>query len=307
MSDQPSAESEASTSALSGQVCASCGRPKLTSGADVCCDGIGRTQQSMTMFAPSTEKPNPSTFSAADFPAKTSALPASEQASRVSAPVSSLSSQGSQMSFGQDGLSLKTWLGSSPLPRAETLESFSQRGPKSGMASVGGWLTLDSLEFPSGAVECLLSDVLEMTVGERYALSARAARGILRRASVRGRALPPPLAGSVGGVGGVITTGVAYTLDRAAGQGVLANALDRGQGGPDDNSAQANHIVPDGPSVRRLTPTECERLMGWPDGWTAVDGDKTPDGRRYAACGNGVVANVSEWIGRRIMAIKGES
>ena len=105
----------------------------------------------------------------------------------------------------------------------------------------------------------------------------------------------------------VNTEGVAYTLDRAAGQGVLANALDRGQGGADDNSAQANHIVPDGPSVRRLTPTERERLMGWPDGWTAVDGDKTPDGRRYAACGNGVVANVSEWIGRRIMAIEEES
>ena len=105
----------------------------------------------------------------------------------------------------------------------------------------------------------------------------------------------------------VNTEGVAYTLDQAAGQGVLANALDRGQGGPDGNSAQANHIVPDGPSVRRLTPTECERLMGWPDGWTAVDGDKTPDGRRYAACGNGVVANVSEWIGRRIMAIEDES
>jgi site-specific DNA-cytosine methylase len=47
--------------------------------------------------------------------------------------------------------------------------------------------------------------------------------------------------------------------------------------------------------------------MGWPDGWTAVDGDKTPDSRRYAACGNGVVANVSEWIGRRIMAIEAES
>lgn len=96
-------------------------------------------------------------------------------------------------------------------------------------------------------------------------------------------------------------------LDSETESFVVVNALDRGQGGADDNSAQANHIVPDGPSVRRLTPTECERLMGWPDGWTAVDGDKTPDGRRYAACGNGVVANVSEWIGRRIMAIEEES
>lgn len=122
--------------------------------------------------------------------------------------------------------------------------------------------------------------------------------------------------------------------------------------------------------VRRLTPTECERLMGWPDGWThgsgpslvdapqgwpgtpaaastafdwqagapASDGnggqgrkwivragdytgaigttkvdavyvrhdddsaiaapfDPQPDGRRYSACGDGVVAHVAEWIG----------
>ncbi len=86
---------------------------------------------------------------------------------------------------------------------------------------------------------------------------------------------------------------------------VLANALDRMAGGPDDNSAQANHLVAQS-SVRRLTPTECERLMSWPDGWTAVDGDKTPDSRRYAACGNGVVSNVAEWIGRRIMAVENE-
>lgn len=55
-------------------------------------------------------------------------------------------------------------------------------------------------------------------------------------------------------------------------------------------------------AVRRLTPVECERLMSWPDGWTAIDGDATPDGRRYAACGDGVVSNVAEWIGRRIIA-----
>jgi site-specific DNA-cytosine methylase len=86
---------------------------------------------------------------------------------------------------------------------------------------------------------------------------------------------------------------------------VVANALDRMAGGPDDNSAQANHLVAQR-SVRRLTPVECERLMSWPDGWTAIDGEDTPDGRRYAACGNGVVSNVSEWIGRRIMAVERE-
>lgn len=56
--------------------------------------------------------------------------------------------------------------------------------------------------------------------------------------------------------------------------------------------------------VRRLTPTECERLMSWPDGFTAPPGIDAPDSARYAACGDGVVANVAEWIARRILAIE---
>lgn len=115
----------------------------------------------------------------------------------------------------------------------------------------------------------------------------------------------------------VNTEGVAYTLDQAAGQGVLTDTLgsevlkpllsNAGGGLRTTDVEGGAYVGHRGSSVRRLTPTECERLMGWPDGWTAVDGDKTPDGRRYAACGNGVVANVSEWIGRRIMAIEDES
>lgn len=64
--------------------------------------------------------------------------------------------------------------------------------------------------------------------------------------------------------------------------------------------------VVEGAHVRRLTPVECERLMGWPDGWTAPEGVKAPDSRRYHACGDGVVANVAEWIGRRLIAIEEE-
>lgn len=237
-----------------------------------------------------------------------------------------------------------------------------------------------------------------------------------------------------------------------AGRGtpVIAHALDRQAGGPDDGSAQSNHIIPTfaatvstltstktggyrlgaeesdqlapGPSgVRRLTPIECERLMSWPvileiqggsyehirgaiqscceeadaaigarrelqslweyagevgaaspghhgspgrgdrpvlevpygtssapgtaggmhrvwchlsteaaqavarlfagvpegvfapigepslgcfarvTGWTAIDGEDTPDSRRYAACGDGVVSNVAEWLARGIL------
>jgi DNA (cytosine-5)-methyltransferase 1 len=56
-------------------------------------------------------------------------------------------------------------------------------------------------------------------------------------------------------------------------------------------------------AVRRLIPRECERLMGWFDDWTryADDGAEIADSHRYRMCGNGVVAPVAEWIGRRIV------
>lgn len=59
---------------------------------------------------------------------------------------------------------------------------------------------------------------------------------------------------------------------------------------------------------RRLTPLECERLMGWSDGWTATgtreDGATyaLSDSARYRLCGNGVGAPVAEWIGRQLVA-----
>jgi len=48
---------------------------------------------------------------------------------------------------------------------------------------------------------------------------------------------------------------------------------------------------------RRLTPLECERLQGFPDGWTAGQSDAA----RYRQMGNAVTVNVAEWIGRRIV------
>lgn len=57
--------------------------------------------------------------------------------------------------------------------------------------------------------------------------------------------------------------------------------------------------------VRRLTPTECERLQGFPDGWTDVPWngkDHAPDSHRYKACGNSMAVPVMQWIGRRLEA-----
>jgi DNA (cytosine-5)-methyltransferase 1 len=55
--------------------------------------------------------------------------------------------------------------------------------------------------------------------------------------------------------------------------------------------------------VRRLTPVECERLQGFPDGYTNIPWRKkseSPDGPRYKALGNSWAVPVVRWIGERI-------
>jgi len=58
--------------------------------------------------------------------------------------------------------------------------------------------------------------------------------------------------------------------------------------------------------VRRLTPLECERLMGWPDDHTRyrADGTEQVDTHRYKQCGNGVASPVAQWIAKHILAIR---
>jgi DNA (cytosine-5)-methyltransferase 1 len=54
-------------------------------------------------------------------------------------------------------------------------------------------------------------------------------------------------------------------------------------------------------TVRTLTPTECERLQGFPDGWT----DGQPKTTRYRQLGNAVAVPVAEWIGRQLLGAIG--
>lgn len=107
--------------------------------------------------------------------------------------------------------------------------------------------------------------------------------------------------------------------------------------GPDDNQAQAGHlvvprtavlslavagdfsssedvaqtvraangqpgVVSHEMTVRRLTPMECERLQGFPDNWTEGQADSA----RYRQMGNSVAVPVVEWLARRIVAVDDE-
>ena len=73
-----------------------------------------------------------------------------------------------------------------------------------------------------------------------------------------------------------------------------------GQGQP---AVRHNHVV------RRLTPTECERLQGFPDNYTQIpfkgkEAKDCPQSHRYKALGNSRAVPVMRWIGERIQAVE---
>jgi len=84
------------------------------------------------------------------------------------------------------------------------------------------------------------------------------------------------------------------------GEPEIGNALRAGDGG----SSRGNWALTPQMAVRRLTPTECERLQGFPDGWTAYGDDGKPisDSARYMMLGNAAPVPVVMWIARRIIA-----
>ena len=94
----------------------------------------------------------------------------------------------------QNTSSSKTYLVCYPVTTEQILESSSGRWPTSGILLDGGCLMLNTLEYPSaGVVSSSLADVLLATALPKYFLSPRACEGILRRATKRGKELPPVL------------------------------------------------------------------------------------------------------------------
>jgi DNA (cytosine-5)-methyltransferase 1 len=114
-----------------------------------------------------------------------------------------------------------------------------------------------------------------------------------------------------------------YTLDQTGAQAVAysvredakantfsateldhANALSALRPSPQSHHAQMFIAQP--MAVRRLTPLECERLMGWPDDHTRykADGAEQADSHRYRQCGNGVASPVARWVAEHIAKVE---
>ena len=83
-----------------------------------------------------------------------------------------------------------------------------------------------------------------------------------------------------------------------------ANALSALRPSPQSHHAQMFIAQP--MAVRRLTPLECERLMGWSDDHTRykADGTEQADTHRYKQCGNGVASPVARWVAQQIAKVE---
>ena len=101
-----------------------------------------------------------------------------------------------------------------------------------------------------------------------------------------------------------------FTLDTFGGHAIVASTESSTEGtlftkdynGIDDKSVNNNLLSVDS-IVRKLTPLECERLQGFPDGWTDIY-DETSDTPRYKALGNSMAVPVMRWIGERIHEVE---
>lgn len=116
-------------------------------------------------------------------------------------------------------------------------------------------------------------------------------------------------AGSHGALPMVCTDGIAAVDCRnGAENGEVNGTLQANSNGGVSYNLQ--NVVWTGCTVRRLTPLECERLQGYPDGWTDI-GDwtdskgkmrKTSDAARYKALGNSIALPPWRWVLKRISA-----
>ena len=194
--------------------------------------------------------------------------------------------------------------------------------PTWGMSINGKFLTAKTSVSPRIGKECSLSEILEENVDQKYFLSRKLVMGFLNkgggiRAEIRNsrkggnkpdynrKILETIVNRPLHYVGGIIGKRDKWLKDekdnsRNFSQGQRVYATDgisstlAGNAGGLGGKTGLYQI--EKTMIRRLTPTECERLQGFPDGWT----EGVSDTQRYKCLGNAVTTNVVTWIGNQI-------
>lgn len=199
--------------------------------------------------------------------AKTSATPtpAKEKASLASEADCSITLWSLLQNLGQRGLSWKMCQGSSRQSKEPRLRQLSTRWKKTGIWGDGFRATLSMRACPTTATEYSLSQVIDQDVPITSLLSAANCTGVLRREKRAGRKLDPIFEKSL-----KETLRLWFNVAEASGipkQKALAPRYVPKLEAIKEVIQTGQYSV-----ARNLTWTECEKLMGFPAGWTVVEG-----------------------------------
>lgn len=210
--------------------------PKLTSGP-----GVGRAK----MSAPLMHNAKASTGSAAAY----------------SSPLRPLLEK-----FDLHGLSWKMSQASSAQTEGLPLNQLSTNSKRSGIWGYGFRATLSARVFPITVKEYSLSALIDRRFPISSILTAANCLGIMRREKRAGRKLDPIFKASLSQ-----TLRLWYSV--AAALGIPRQQAIAPRYAPNLESIKAATLTDQYYVARNLTWDECEKLMGFPDGWTASEGD----------------------------------
>lgn len=184
-------------------------------------------------------------------------------------------------------------------------DGWTSAGVVAGATGVAAWRVLDLQHFGPPQRRRRLFVVATRTGGVDPAQVLALSEGVCGHLAPREQQKQGAAQGATDGTGG----GSLDNTETAAVPDVVGTLDFGGHGGSyNGQDAYTGRIFPSSGRPRRLTPLECERLMGWPDAWTALgtkeDGTwyNLSDTARYRLCGNGVGAPVAAWIARRLVA-----
>ena len=151
--------------------------------------------------------------------------------------------------------------------KVQTLTSSSQRWMNSGIVWHGEYWMQDSLEHRKDVEERTLSEVLEPQAPLKYFLSVEQIQSLIARATERGTSLPPAMM-------------KAYQNQISFLSNMQELADEQVQGHKEKATETMEKLILSTPEearmlyVRRMLPSECEALQGFPKGWTETDGEQ---------------------------------
>lgn len=260
-----------------------------------------KTTNQLTLRKSNGNNNQTSTCFAQVFPARHSVLQENASVSMTRGARSFLKLQDASKLSDLSYCCLRTSKDCSHMTMEEHSEQYSWSWMNWGTIQNGKLLTARITVFPKTGKECSLKDILEEQVHKKYFLSEQAVKGLMKGQS------KPQFAGKED-IANTFTAGGhsgGYHSSMTILSVLTPNRLEKRQNGrrfkKDGEpmftlTGQDIHGVALNKKIRRLTPTECERLQGFPDGHTKM----LSDTQRYKCMGNAVSVPVITAIGNKI-------